>query len=118
MPKFSQSLIILGGISAYLSGNWGDAFVLLNDANNLMIQQFVENGYFQGFIEDSFPELASVETDVILKKMLHNDLNDRRLTYLKNCIGDGPCRYIIQFMKSYGNVAPKSWRGFRSLVDK
>jgi hypothetical protein len=90
------------GRRAYLAGNWKEAIKRLERANELMIENALEDGY----LEDEFEELA-----------MRSD-HARAAEELKLQNGDGPSLYLINFMKSKGGVAPAHWEGWHPLTSK
>jgi hypothetical protein len=90
------------GRRAYLAGNWKEAIKRLERANELMIENALEDGY----LEDEFEELA-----------MRSD-HARAAEELKLHNGDGPSLYLINFMKSKGGVAPAHWEGWHPLTSK
>lgn len=92
------------GRKAFLAGDWKDAIKNLERANELMIENALEEGY----LEEEFEELAARAGD------------DARAAAeeLKLQNGDGPSLYLISFMKSKGGVAPDRWEGWHPLMRK
>jgi hypothetical protein len=89
------------GRRAFLAGNWKEAIKRLERANELMIENALEEGY----LEDEFEALASKG-------------DAKALEELKLQNGDGPSQYLINFMKTNGGVAPDRWEGWHPLTSK
>jgi len=92
------------GRKLFLSGDWKEAIKRLERANELMIENALEEGY----LEDEFEQLAARAGDDA--KAAAEELK------LQN--GDGPSLYLINFMKSKGGVAPDRWEGWHPLTNK
>jgi hypothetical protein len=90
------------GRRAYLAGNWKEAIKRLERANEIMIENALEDGY----LEDEFEELA-----------MRSDFA-KAAEELKLENGDGPSLYLVNFMKSCGGVAPDRWEGWHPLTSK
>ena len=97
LQEFSQ------GHKAYISGDWPLAIKRLERANEIMIEAAVE----QGYLEDEFDAIQTQGEDA------HEAAQE-----LKRENGDGPCLYLINFMKSHGGVAPRKWEGWHPLTRK
>jgi hypothetical protein len=92
------------GHKAYLQGDWEEALPLLEEANEIMVKTALEEGY----LEDEFEALKV--GSVADAKAAEDEL--------KRLSGDGPCLYLIAFMKSLGGTAPKNWEGWHPLTRK
>eukprot|EP00984_Skeletonema_dohrnii_P000113 scaffold35_cov117-Skeletonema_dohrnii-CCMP3373.AAC.6 len=95
------------GRDEYLAGNWPQAIELLVQADNLMFQAQVEEGYVTSMAESSFRNLNNL-----------NMSDDREESQERLALGDGPSQNLIVYMKSRGGVAPKNWAGYRALTSK
>jgi hypothetical protein len=69
-----------------------------------MFQTAVDEGY----LEDEFDALNLRAGEDIR----------RAAEELKRENGDGPCMYLLNFMKSQGGVAPPQWDGWHPLIRK
>jgi len=92
------------GREEYLAGNWPQAIELLLQADNLMFEAQLEEGYNTSLAESSFRNI--------------NIADDREVSQERLALGDGPCQNLIVYMKSRGGVAPKNWDGYRALTSK
>ena len=92
------------GRDEYLSGNWPQAVELLLKADTLMFEAQLEEGYLTSMGESSYRNL--------------NNAEEREESQERLALGDGPCRNLIDYMKSRGGVAPKNWSGYRALTSK
>lgn len=84
------------GLKAYYAGDWPTAIRKLESANEIMVDAAMEEGY------------------------LHDELDNtpyRKELYRKET-ADGPCSYLVNFMKSKGGVAPEDWDGWHPLLSK
>jgi hypothetical protein len=89
------------GHKAFLLGDWSLAIEKLEQANNIMFQTAIDDGY----LEDEFDALnlqAGKEVPDLLKR-------DN---------GDGPSMCLLNFIKSHNGVAPKDWDGWHPLIRK
>lgn len=94
------------GRDAYLEGNWPKAIKHLEAANEIM----VENVMDQGYIQDELNELQN--------RVLDGEDARAAEEELRNETGDGPCRRLIAYMESEGRVPPEHWKGYRPLTSK
>jgi Adenylate and Guanylate cyclase catalytic domain len=100
MTKFKR------GMANYFAGNWQQAVDNLNDADNLMIQTVLEEGY----IEYDHDELGS---------MIYDRRNsDEEIKRIRQEFGDGACKCLIQYMERRDCKAPDDWKGVRHLMSK
>jgi hypothetical protein len=84
------------GLKGYFAGDWPLAIEKLEEANEIMVEAAMEEGY------------------------LHDELDfspDRKELY-RTETADGPCNYLVNFMKSQGGVAPEGWAGWHPLLSK
>merc|ERR1712032_95860 len=86
------------GMKHYYEGNWPTAIEKLEKANDIMIETAMEEGYLQNENEMDW----TVEREELYRR--------------ETC--DGPCRYLINFMKSKGSKAPDDWDGWHPLLTK
>ena len=84
------------GMKDYYEGNWPSAIEKLEAANEIMVDAAMEEGYLHDEMDDS---------------------PDRKELY-RTETADGPCKYLISFMKSKGGVVPKNWDGWHPLLSK
>jgi hypothetical protein len=83
------------GMKFYLQGDWPEAIAKFEQANEIIVDAALEEGY------------------------LHDemDASPDRLEIKREC-SDGPTVYLINFMKSQGGVAPPNWNGWHPLLSK
>jgi hypothetical protein len=94
------------GRDAYLAGDWVKALKHLEAANEIM----VENVMDQGYIQDELNELQN--------RILDGEDARAAEEELRTETGDGPSRRLIAYMESEGNVAPEGWKGYHPLTSK
>ena len=94
------------GRDAYLSGDWKKALKYLESANEIM----VENVMDQGYIQDELNELQN--------RILDGEDARAAEEELRTETGDGPSRRLISYMESEGSVAPEGWKGYHPLTSK
>lgn len=92
------------GLKSYIGGDWPAAIKRLERANEIMIEDAVE----QGYLEDEFDAI----------QMQEGEDAHAAAEELKRENGDGPCLYLISYMRSQGGVAPKKWEGWHPLTKK
>ena len=93
------------GRNEYLAGKWQKAIETLSQADKLMFQAQLDEGYLTSMAESSFRNMNASTTD--------NEYTQERLS-----MGDGPSQNLIEYMKSRGGVAPTNWAGYRALTSK
>lgn len=86
----------LSGLKDYYDGNWPAAIEKLEGANEIMVDAALEEGYLHDEMDDS---------------------PDRKELY-RTETADGPCKYLLNFMKSKGGKAPDGWAGWHPLLSK
>lgn len=92
------------GHKAYLSGDWPTALKRLERANDVMLETVFDEGY--------------LEADFDALQLRVGEDNEKATEELRLENGDGPSMYLVNFMKSYGGVAPKNWDGWHPLTRK
>jgi hypothetical protein len=100
MDKFKM------GLSNYLSGNWQQAVEFLSDADNMMIQAVLEEGY----VDYDHDELENLIYD--------RKSDDEEVRRIRQEFGDGACKCLIQYMERRNCQAPLNWKGVRHLMSK
>jgi Adenylate and Guanylate cyclase catalytic domain len=88
-----------GAHKLYILGDWRSAMTRFEQANRMMIQTVLDDGYLENEI--------GVDEGV-----------ERAEDELKAENSDGPSMYLINFMKSYDCVAPSTWDGWHPLTRK
>jgi hypothetical protein len=94
------------GVDQYLAGDWKSATETLHEADDLMIQCILEEGYIDYKLED-----------------IAEDLFDRRkstdeVTRIRTEFGDGACKCLISYMEKRKCIPPTDWEGVRPLTSK
>jgi hypothetical protein len=84
------------GMKYYYEGSWPEAIERLEKANEIMVEAAMEEGYLHDEMDNS---------------------PDRKELY-RTETADGPCKYLINFMKSQGSKAPPNWAGWHPLLSK
>ena len=92
------------GRDEYILGRWPTAIKHLQRANEIMLENVMD----QGYIEDELDELQNRIMDG----------EERAAEELRNETGDGPSICLINFMKKEGGRAPAGWAGYRPLLQK
>jgi len=94
------------GLQHYLDGNWPAAVQLLEEANELMMRFYIQEGFVEGLAQELYDRVANVE-EIDLSQILDAQ------QYM-----DGPCQCLVAYMESCGGMPPDDWAGFRSLTQK
>jgi len=104
-PEFAEAFRI--GRQNYLDGNWSTAVKKLKEANDIMIQNVVDDG--------NITEVAMYGRQI--KDRTNQNENVCRL---RHEIGDGPCEALISFMEKQDCIPPVEpmWEGVRPLMNK
>lgn len=100
MKKFRK------GVDLYISGEWKSAIKVLKEADNLMIETVIEEGYVEGDVSEYGDEIFDPNS------------NDEDIVRLRNQYGDGASKNLIQYMERRKANPPQDWRGFRALMSK
>lgn len=100
MNKFRE------GVEKYLEGDWKSAIDTLQEADDIMIQSVIEQGYIDF-------DLTGLEHEVFNRKACNEEV-----TRIRNELGDGSCKCLIQFMQRRNSTAPADWHGVRQLMSK
>lgn len=94
------------GRQDYLAGHWPSAIKHLEIANEILLENMVE----QGYIEYELKELQSHALDEEDARLAEQEF--------RNETEDGPSRRLLAYMRSQGGIAPAEWEGFRPLTSK
>lgn len=100
MKKFHQ------GVEQYLEGDWKKACRTLEEADDIMFEAVIEQGYLD-YITDDLGEYGK-----------STEAPSEELARLKNEFGDGACKCLIQYMQRRDFVPPQDWHGVRHLMSK
>ena len=84
------------GMKAYFSGDWPSAIEQFEQANEIMVDAAMEEGY----LDDELDEALD------LKELYRSKT------------ADGPSTYLVNFMKSQGGQSPERWEGWHPLLSK
>jgi hypothetical protein len=94
------------GVKEYLAGNWKEAYDLLRNADNNMIEFIVDEGYIDidlnEYVGDIYDQNCQTEDTIQLRQNL----------------GDGACKVLMSYMETYNLTAPPDWDGVRKLSNK
>jgi hypothetical protein len=92
------------GRDAYIFGDWSEATKHLERANEIMVENVMEQGYIE------------VDLDNLKSRIM--DGEERADEDLQIEAGDGPSQRLITFMKQKGGKPPEGWKGYRPLTQK
>lgn len=93
-------------VKQYLGGNWPEAYKNFQAADSIMIEKVLEDGY----LEIDFDEM---EDRIFDQKDMEEDV-----VRLRNELGDGACRTLMNFMKRRNLTPPSDWDAVRQLFSK
>jgi Adenylate and Guanylate cyclase catalytic domain len=94
------------GVEQYLEGHWKQAAQHLEEADNIMFETVIEQGYVD-YITEDLGEYGKATTSSAAER-----------EQLKNEYGDGPCKCLIQYMQRRDFIPPPDWHGVRHLMSK
>jgi class 3 adenylate cyclase len=94
------------GVELYLEGQWKSACKNLEEADNIMFENVLE----QGFVDYITEDLGEYGKNLKISK--------EELSRLKNEFGDGACKSLIQYMQRRKFIPPPDWQGVRHLMSK
>jgi len=102
-PEFNEAFRV--GRQYYVDGKWKLALEKLTEANDIMIQNVVDDGNI---------------TEVAMYGLQIKDKNNQteNVCRLRHEIGDGPCEALISFMEKQNCNKPEDWDGVRQLLNK
>eukprot|EP00531_Pseudo-nitzschia_arenysensis_P017663 CAMPEP_0116121408 /NCGR_PEP_ID=MMETSP0329-20121206/3682_1 /TAXON_ID=697910 /ORGANISM="Pseudo-nitzschia arenysensis, Strain B593" /LENGTH=1270 /DNA_ID=CAMNT_0003615221 /DNA_START=74 /DNA_END=3886 /DNA_ORIENTATION=+ len=98
------------GVKQYLEGKWAEAYELLEQADDIMIETVLEEGYIEIADDDV---LETLEARIMDKADMGEDV-----VKLRHEFGDGACRTLMNYMKRRNFEAPEDWDGVRKLFSK
>lgn len=94
------------GVEEYIEGNWRKAVEMLEAADDIMLNNVIEQGYVDYITEDQ-GEYGKATTSSM-----------EELARLKSEYGDGACKSLIHYMQRRDCVPPNDWHGVRQLMSK
>ena len=95
------------GRDAYLTGDWPRALKHLETANEIMVENVMDQGYIQDELNE-YPDMEGMDTEEA--RVVEEEL--------KRDTGDGPSRRLIAYIESENFQAPENWKGYRPLTSK
>jgi hypothetical protein len=93
-------------VKQYLGGDWAEAYLNFQAADSIMIEKVLEDGFLEinlDEIEDRIFDREDMEDDVVR---------------LRNELGDGACRTLMNYMKRRNLTPPSDWDAVRQLFSK
>lgn len=94
------------GIKEYLHGDWKDAIVSLQEADDIMIRTVLEEGYID------------YNPDEIDERIFDAKNRSEDIVRIRNDLGDGTCKVLIAYMERRDGISPSDWMGVRPLTSK
>lgn len=94
------------GVDQYLAGEWVYAIETLSNADDLMIQCILEEGYIDYKLDD------------IAEDLFDRRSTDEEVTRIRQDYGDGACKCLVNFMQKRKGIPPPDWKGVRPLTSK
>jgi hypothetical protein len=98
MDKFKE------GVELYIEGNWKAAISSLQEADNIMIQTVLEEGF--------------IEYDAEGLELFDPSSSNEEISRMRHEFGDGACKCLIQYMQRRDGIPPPDWHGVRKLMSK
>jgi hypothetical protein len=94
------------GVEQYLAGEWKTAIDTLRDADDLMIQCILEEGYIDYRMDD------------IAEELFDRRNSNEEVNRIRQDFGDGACKCLVSYMVKRKGIAPDDWKGVRVLTSK
>lgn len=94
------------GVKLYLGGKWKEAYNTLERANDLMMETILEDGY----LEYDMEELEG--------RLFEKNDKSEDIVRVRNELGDGACRVLMNYMERRKLRPPDDWDGVRQLSSK
>ena len=94
------------GVELYLEGRWKEAVETLQDADDLMLQTVLEEGY------------VDYKADDLGGKIFDRKVTNEEAQRIRNEFGDGACKCLVQYMQRRKCIPPSDWHGVRKLMSK
>ena len=98
------------GVKHYLEGNWREAYDIFEQADDVMIQTVLEEGYIE-IADDEV--LETLEARILDKTDTGEDV-----VKLRQEFGDGASRTLMAYIQCRNFEAPEDWDGVRQLFSK
>jgi hypothetical protein len=95
------------GVSEYLAGKWEHAIATLREADDLMITTVLEEGFVEYNPDEGIDE-----------RIFDRKNSDYEIMNIRNELGDGACRCLINYMERRKGIPSKNWEGVRPLTSK
>ena len=94
------------GVDQYLAGDWKNAMVSLQEADDSMITTVLEEGYID------------YNPDEIDASIFDRNDDHEEVVRVRTELGDGACKCLLAYMERRGGVPPEDWHGVRKLSSK
>jgi hypothetical protein len=94
------------GVELYIQGNWKEAVVKIQRADDLMYEEVVEQGFVEYMNEDMGEYGRVTQTSI------------EEIERIKEEYGDGASKCLVQYMLKRDCVPPPDWNGVRQLMSK
>ncbi len=95
------------GVNEYLAGKWDDAIATLREADDMMITTVLEEGFVEYNPDEGIDE-----------RIFDRNNSDYEIMNMRNELGDGACRCLINYMERRKGIPSKNWDGVRPLTSK
>jgi len=94
------------GVAQYLAGNWSDAYNNFQLADSIMIERVLEDGYLE------------IDVDELEDRIFNTEDQSEDIVRIRNEIGDGACRTLMNYMQRRNLKPPSDWDAVRHLFSK
>ncbi|KAG7349730.1 adenylate cyclase family protein [Nitzschia inconspicua] len=93
-------------VKQYLGGNWQEAYNSFQAADSIMIEKVLEDGYLE------------IDIDEMEGRIFDREDVEEDVVRLRNKLGDGACRTLMNFMRRRRLTPPSDWDSVRQLFSK
>lgn len=94
------------GVELYIQGKWKEAVEKMQNADDLMFEEVVEQGFVE-YINEDLGEYGKV-----------TQTSREEIERLKEEYGDGASKCLIKYMQNRDCIPPPEWHGVRQLMSK
>jgi hypothetical protein len=93
-------------VKQYLGGDWAEAYMNFQAADSIMIEKVLEDGFLE------------IDLDEMESRIFDRDDMEEDVVRLRNELGDGACRTLMNYIKRRNLTPPSDWDAVRQLFSK
>jgi hypothetical protein len=93
-------------VKQYLGGDWAEAYMNFQAADSIMIEKVLEDGFLE------------IDHDEMEDRIFNREDMEEDVVRLRNELGDGACRTLMNYMKRRNLTPPSDWDAVRQLFSK